>query len=1016
MTKNSRLISTCNNRRRVAWRVNAILIALVAIAYCGSAARAADDLSIKSGQVSRILKMKCGRCHGVTKPEMGLDLSSIAALQRGSDSGPVFDPAKFDKGRMYQLVKSQEMPPEDEPGLTPTERSQLLKWIEVNNKQLARNAASVSLDRVLPIFQLRCTVCHGTRRKENGLDLRTRESILRGGKSGPAVVVGAPEKSLLLKRIHAGEMPPKRRLVEVSVKPMEANEVALVTRWIQQGARDHAAQVVVAPNAVRDKRLSFWAYQKPIQVRPPELVELSQDIAQAGETNAGGGSSSRNAIDRFVFRKLSQKHLQLARPANRRTLIRRLYLDMLGLLPEPHEVTRFVQDQRPDAWARLIDRVLSSPRYGERWGGYWLDLCGYSDSEGIQHADPIRPQAWRFRDYVIRAFNADKPYDRFLLEQLAGDELEDYASATQVTDALYDNLVATAFLRMSEDATFAGITSFVPDRLEVVDDVVEVLTSSVMGMTIRCARCHDHKFDPIPQADYYRLTAVFKGALDEHDWLKPTRQGGSPGTNDRYLPYVTSTERTAWQASLSQVEQEVAAFNVQREQLRQKTERGIIVQRVAALGQTLRDQLLAALDASPAKRTDQQTKLLEKHAKVVSVSREQLLQVDEFKQADAKLEQQIKQANQKKQPQPLIRALWDRGEPSPTYILKRGNYLTPGRRVKAGYPSAITEQHKNGTDGTSAINDARVNAAPTEGSSQDPANKRSGRRLAFAKWLTQRDHPLTARVMVNRIWKHHFQHGIVKSLDNFGLAGARPTHPELLDCLAVEFMSNGWSVKAMHRLMLNSATYRQVSEVSDAAQQRDPENELLSRMPLKRMDAEALRDSLIAISGRLRNTPFGKADSVSKRGDGLVTSNATDNTWRRSVFVIKRRTERLSILDTFDRPRMSPNCVERSVSTVAPQALMLLNNAMVHDLGKSTAGRVQQHNQDLESQISFIYQLTLSRSPSAIEQTTMRATAEQLKKHWSQQMPRESGDAIRLRVLTNLCHAMMNSAGFLYID
>jgi mono/diheme cytochrome c family protein len=954
-----------------------LLVSILSIVFLTNAPTvSADDTAVLA-----VIQTKCVRCHGDKKHEAGLNLASLSKMQRGSESGSIFNATNADQGRLYELIKTGEMPPKGEPQLTADERQSLLKWITDNNARLAKNT-DARLGQVLPMLQLRCTACHGTRRQEGGLDLRTRESILKGGKSGPAVVAGDPQNSRILKRIHAGEMPPRRRLVEVSVKPMADNEIELLTRWIKQGTKNDVQKTKTDVSKVSKKDKDFWAYQTPRSLRPPEVDRRDQVT---------------NAIDRFILSKLEARQLSLAGRASRRTLIRRLYLNLIGLPPAPDEIAQFINDNSPDAWGQLVDRVLASPRYGERWGGFWLDLCGYSDSEGIQHADPIRPEAWRYRDYVIRAFNDDKHYNQFLLQQLAGDELADYANAPKITSEIYDNLVATGFLRMSEDATFAGITSFVPDRLEVVDDIVEVLTSSVMGMTIRCARCHDHKFDPIPQADYYRLASVFKGALDENDWLKPTRQRGAPGTNDRYLKFVTTAERSAWQQNEDRVSEAIATLNQERSKLTATHSRRVIVERLKSVEKSVAQQILIAFDTQEADRTDAQKQLLKKHAKSVTVSREELLKLKEFQDADKKLEERIKQANTQRVREPLIRALWDRGEPSPTYILNRGNYLTPSVKIEPAFPSAVS-------DGTPTIERPWKNT------------KSTGRRLAFAKWLTRKDHPLTARVMVNRIWKHHFENGIVVSLDNFGIAGAKPSHPELLDWLAVEFVERDWSIKSLHRLILNSSTYRQSSKVSADARRLDPENQLLSRMPLNRMDAETIRDSMLAVAGRLRNFPFGAADAVSKRADGLVTSISVRNTWRRSIFVIKRRTERLTILANFDRPRMSPNCVERSVSTVAPQALHLLNNGMVHELAKSMATRVSQSVSEPARQIDLICELTTAKRPSVEEADVLLKTYDQLLTRWKELGENPSEADGRHRALTNVCHAMLNSAGFLYID
>jgi hypothetical protein len=511
---------------------------------------------------------------------------------------------------------------------------------------------------------------------------------------------------------------------------------------------------------------------------------------------------------------------------------------------------------------------------------------------------------------------------------------------------LYDNLVATWFLRMSADGTFSGITGFVPDRLDVIDDALRILSSSVMGLTIGCARCHSHKFDPIPQHDYYRLAAVFKGALDEHDWLKPTRQPGPPGAHDRYLPYVTSAERAVWEAHEQEIQTQVDALNKQLEG--------------------------AASDPS----------------------------------RKAALEQQLKSLEAQRRPEPLIRALWDRGEPSPAYVLRRGNYLWPARRVQPGVLSVLSD------DGPAALA-----AEPPW-----PGARKTGLRLAFARWLTRPDHPLTARVLVNRVWRHHFGEGLVRTLDDFGHAGERPSHPELLDWLAVEFVRRGWSIKSLHRLMLTSATYQQASRITAQRLELDPDNRALSRAPVRRLDAEALRDTLLALAGRLDPRPYGPPDAVTARADGLVTAESTHGLSRRSIYLLHRRSQPLTILADFDRPAMSPNCTRRTEATVAPQALHLLNSALLHDLSLAMAERViGEGDDDPRRQIERVYWLAYSRPPTPAELDAALASLQELNALWRRRLPALPNQAAAEREasrksLGNLCHAVMNSAELLYVD
>ena len=913
--------------------------------------------------VRAIFNGKCIRCHGGESQKAELDLTSPAAVHRGGESGPAIDIETPSESLLLEYIREGVMPPEDEEPLTGAEIEVIEHWIisgAAFQHSESNDSDRLSQHVILPILQLRCTVCHGRQKQEAELDLRTKASILRGGKSGPAMVLGKPNESLILKRIHAEEMPPLDKLAAVSVKPMDEAEIKLLTTWITTGAPEANIPEDVAgtqpdPLVTAEDR-EFWSF------RPPEAVPIPDTTGP-----------TRNAVDAFVLQKLQESGLSFSPEADRTTLIRRATLDLTGLPPSPTDIENFLSDTSPDAWERVIDRLLDSPHYGERWGRYWLDLAGYSDSEGGQHADRVRPEAYRYRDYVIRSLNNDKPYDRFLLEQIAGDELIDYRNAEKITDEIYDNLVATGFLRMAPDGTYAGITAFVPDRLEIIDDEFEVLTSSVMGLTLRCARCHSHKFDPLPQRDYYRLAAVFKGALDEHDWLEPTK--------GRYLTHVKDDERQAWES---------------RE-----------------------ENLVAEIEALKKQLSEQQSEYAKRHTDD-SPDVETLKKLEpEFAEAAKQAEEAIKTIEKKRVPQPRIRALWDRGEPSPTYLLKRGNYLTPSRPVGPGIPSVLT-------DGTT----------PFE--VRPPFENATGRRLAFARWLTTSDHPLTARVMVNRIWKHHFGTGIVSTLDNFGTTGTRPTHPDLLDWLATRFVRSGWSIKAMHRLMMNSMTWRQSSAVTASHMQLDPENKLLARMPMRRMEGEILRDCLLSVAGRLDPTQFGPADEIQARDDGLVVSVGKDDRWRRTIYVLQRRTAHLTILDNFDLPQLNPNCVERRDSIVAPQALHLLNNKRVHELSRFFAARVRSEaGPDADAQIERAWLVAYGRQPTDDEQRIMENSFRRLTEEWTGKLESrdkddeaqqnntpqvaivqeqsDPGDAAQ-RALENLCHAIMNSADFLYID
>lgn len=889
------------------------------------AGHAADDAPVFEDRLAGVLQQRCGKCHGAETQKGAFALHTAAALRKGSETGPVFTPGQPDDSRLYEVVSSGEMPPRGEPRLTAEEQQLLHDWLLGGAKfrESGSPPDQVSQDAVLPIFWLRCTVCHGGRRREAGLDLRTRESALRGGQGGPAIVPGDPGASLVLKRMQAGEMPPKDQLTLAMVKPLEPAEIDTVARWIEQGAPevpvpdDRAGQ----PDdpLVRPADRAFWAFQ------PPQRPSLP---------HPGQRDAVRTPIDLFLLEKLEEQQLSFAPSAAPETLLRRASFDLTGLPPAPEDLALFeaelrdLPDQGWDAlWSRWVERLLASPRYGERWGRHWLDVAGYADCEGRREQHLPRPFVWKYRDYVIRSLNADKPYDQFLREQLAGDDLVDYRQATEITPEIEDHLVATAFLRMAPDPTWANLTGFVPDRLEVIADSLDVLGSGVMGLTFKCARCHSHKFDPLPQRDYYRLAAIFKGAWDEHNWLKPetTGYGGAlnAGLAERLLPQVNSAERRQWEQS------------------------------VAAL-----DQQLATLQQQP---------------------------------PSPERDEQIRRLTASKPREPRLFALWDHGDPSPTWIYRRGDYQNPGPPVQPGVPAVLDEPGR-----------------PFQPGPPYPGAVSTGRRLAFANWLTRPDHPLTARVIVNRVWHHHFGQGLVRTLGNFGTMGDRPSHPELLDWLACEFVDRGWSLKELHRLILNSTAWRQSSEVSPAARERDPDRRLVSRQALRRLDAEQLSDTLRLASGELDPRPFGPADGVRIHPDGLVTTGS-----RRGLYAQQLRKFPVTLLDSFDLPQMNPNCLARSESLVAPQALHLLNDAGVRQLARQAAQRVV--GLDRETALASLVRRFLGRSATPEEWDLLRQHHAGLLAELRQQPDLPPAEAER-QALTTVAHGLLNSALFLYVD
>ncbi|MCP3692573.1 MAG: DUF1553 domain-containing protein [Planctomycetaceae bacterium] len=938
---------------------------------------AADKPLLFEVDVRPILTRKCGKCHSDTVRKGELDLSTMAGIRRGGESGESLVAKSLEESLLWEMVESGDMPPEGQPPLTTEEMTQLRRWLKEGAQSKSppgESARPLNQHDVLPIVLLRCTTCHGPQRQDGGLDLRTRAAMLKGGKSGPALVPGKPDESLMIQRIQSEACPPQELLLTFFVQRPPKAEVEQLRKWIAAGAPVGDVQPDVASREpdrlVTDEERQHWAFQPP------------QD--------PGPGAS----IDGLIRGHLLDHDLDFSPEASRDTLIRRACLDLLGIPPTVAQWQRWRNHPGSNWYAEMIDSLLDSPHYGERWGRYWLDLAGYADSEGGVSADPVRALAWKYRDYVIRAFNDDKPYDRFLLEQIAGDELVDYKKADPVTAEMVDNLVATGFLRMGIDQTGSRTMNFVPERLGVIGDAIQVVGTGLMGLTMECARCHSHKYDPIPQRDYYRFKAIFQGALDEHDWLTFKNRVLSVGTPEHRKRVAAINPRLKSEVKSLQSRIKNADATVKEEVLKHHYPGQLAADRKAAL---------VAVRTADNQRTSRQQLLAEQLMRaMLRPDSEQSESVHAARRNLALLESDLLNVQRRMEPPLEIRALWDRGQPAPTYILRRGEYTRPGQLVGPGVPSVLTD-----------------GKTPFQVKSPFPGGTgKTGRRLALARWLTHPDHPLTARVIVNRIWYHHFGTGLVKSLENFGVAGEPPSHPELLDWLSLELVRHGWSFKEMHRLIMNSRTYRQSSRVTRERLQGDPQNRLLSRMSMRRMDAESLRDSLLSVAGKLEDSPGGIPDGVSVDQDGLVSAIATARgNWRRSIYLQYRRTEIPTMLATFDYPEMGPNCIERTVSIVSPQSLMLMNNRRVRELAASFARRVEedvakktgvkQGDQAWNFHVDTVYQLALSRSPSAREQQLGNETLQKLVSDWE-------GD--RHAALETYCHTILNSAAFIYID
>ena len=882
-----------------------------------------------------ILRTHCLKCHGPKSRKAELDLSTLGGLLRGGESGEaVLLRGKADKSHVVELVESGQMPP-GKSRLSKAETSLIRRWIDAGASGEAGLDDDVLSEeqllarRIHSLLEVKCMPCHGRAEQQGGLDLRTMASALKGGKRGPALVRGDAEKSLIVSRIANDEMPPRDVRYKRSIKPVTESELKQIRKWIDHGAIDPPSP----PGLVRDDGLlvddkdrSWWAFQKPKAVAVPSVRNADR---------------VRTPIDAFLLRRLEEGGLAFSTEADRRTLIRRLSVDLIGLLPEPDEVRAFVEDDSPEAYEKLVERLLASPHYGEHWGQHWLDAAGYSDSEGSASADFIYPRTWNYRDYVIRALNSDKPYDRFLIEQLAGDELTDYRQVPRVTPELRDNIIATGFLRTCIDPTTSPETNFLYDRYQVLADTVEIVSSSLMGLTMRCARCHSHKYDPLPMRDYYRFTAIFASAYSPYEWVKPqARVVEMAGVEDR----VDIVRHNA------EINNQIHPLNVRRSELTQSYQTKFRDQKLAELPESIRNAVQEAVTTSADKRTQAQKKLAEEHEKKLTADEKTLLAAfPEFKKQVDQLQQKKKGLEAQHRRVEVAHGLADmRTTPDPFYLLKRGEWNRRGRQVLANVPAVLQDSTK-----------------PFRITHPENNETTSGQRLSFARWLTKPDHPLTARVFVNRIWQHHFGMGLVATPDDFGQTGSTPSHPELLDWLAVEFVRRGWSLKDLHRLIVTSSGWRQQSRVRPKAAAIDPENRLLWRMPLRRMSAEVLRDSLLAVTGELNSKMNGAPVGVTSNSDGQVITDESAPGRRRSVFLLHRRSQPVTVLETFDLPRMTTNCLKRRTSNVVSQALLLLNSGFADRRAARLAERIlHEAGDDRRKQITLATQKVLGRLPT----------------------------------------------------
>ncbi len=784
--------------------------------------------------------------------------------------------------------------------------------------------AAAALDhferKVRPLLVEHCHSCHAGKKSKGGLLLDSRPAILKGGDSGPALVAGKPEESLLIqavKQTHAEvKMPPRNKLSDAQVSDL--------VRWVASGAPypgtgEGGIAVAAAPGIDLVKGARHWAFAPLASTTAPKVNDQAWP---------------RDPIDHFILARLEEASLTPAPPADKRTLLRRVTFDLIGLPPTHDEIAAFLADESPDAFAKVVDHLLASPRYGERWGRHWLDLARYADSNGSDE-NKVYANAWRYRDYVISAFNSDKPYDRFLHEQIAGDLLPGQATETSDPAASYQRWTATGMLVLGPKM----LAEQDKEKLvmDLVDEQLDVIGQSVLGLTLGCARCHDHKFDPISAEDYYALAGIFKSTKTM--------------ANLAFVSQVMQRELAT--------PQQIAASKAHNKSVEE------LNKRIAAAEKDLKDKSKEAQGKE---------------------AREAALQSmrEELKELKAK-------------PLPTIDEAMavTEGKPANVPVHIRGSHLNlAATAVERREPSVLSHLVK-----------------------MEPIPKGQSGRLQLAHWITDTANPLPARVMVNRIWQHHFGQGLVKSSSNFGLRGDTPSHPQLLDHLATRFIQEKWSIKAMHRAILLSATYRMSTQHNERAAELDPDNQLLWRFNRTRLEAEPIRDALFAVAGNLDLKMGGTL--MATKHDEYVPDNFRNGgevfkSNRRAIYLPVVRNALYPLFSTFDYGDAGVPIAQRTSTTVSHQALFMLNSELVMDQATILATKLKTEAIDEQARLSRLYERLFTRLPTKIEQ----GKAMQFLDRAAQMIQDEKKTPVETRDVAwqRLCHALMASSEFVYVE
>ena len=885
-------------------------------------ARLAESGEFFESKIRPVLSSRCYTCHTGLKSG-GLQLDSRQGALKGGNDGPVIVPGHPEDSLLVKAISHTHeriKMPLNGPKLDDETIENFKKWIR-DGAVWPESREEFFDARVRPVLSKNCLSCHGVA-PQGGLLLDTREHLLKGGQSGAAVVPGDPEKSLLIQAVRQGgerlKMPPGTRLSD--------QELADLVEWVKQGAAWAGGALAAGSDDYRitPEQKGFWSFQPPAKPSIPKVKKASW---------------ARTPVDSFIMAKLEAKGLQPAPAAGKRVLIRRATYDLTGLPPTPQEVEGFLADRSKQAFAKVVDRLLASPHYGERWGRHWLDVVRYADTAGDSADYPV-PQAYLYRNYVIYSFNRDKPYNEFIREQISGDLLPAKSDAEK-----WEHTVATGYLAIAKRF------SVKPENYKylTIDDTIDNLGKTFLGLSVACARCHDHKYDPIPSKDYYALYGI----------LDSTRYpfAGSENINEQ-RDFVYRLPQEKVEASLKAYNDLLKPLDARLDQL-EKEKTGL-------------DKAGAGTDAA--------LHPVVAHRTVEEIDKE----IREIKKQRQKIRAEM----------PILEAAYAvaEGAPHDAPVLLRGDPAKQGEVVPRHFLQIL-------------------------GGQSLPRDDKSSGRLELAQWIADPKNPLSARVMVNRIWQNHFGRGIVATASDFGRRGKAPTHPELLDYLATRFVESGWSIKAMHRLIMLSRVYQLESDGPPENARIDPGNDLYWRFNRQRLDAESIRDAMLKVSGDLDPT-VGTAHPFPPPAVWNWTQHnpfaAVYDTNRRSVYLMVQRSQRHPYLSVFDGADPNVSTAERTSSVTPLQALFVMNSEFIQERSERYAARLMDAEPDDARRLDLVFESAFARPPAPEEQQRALAYLSQSRKML--EAADVSPDRVTQESWASFLRAVLASNEFIYID